>query len=137
MVLKRFAMKKLVRDKTVERQYNKGATSVVARTLEPKEYRAALQEKLVEEIQEIFDAHTVEELVSECADVLEVIEALLVYSGKTFDDVRKAQKEKNERRGGFVTRCFIESVVAPEHSEIARYCSQYPGKYPELLVDKV
>lgn len=134
MVVKRFAMNKLVRDRTVERQYCRGAIDVVKRTLDFDEYQKALKEKLFEEIQEIVNAQTVPEFISECADVFEVIESLLTCVNSTLEDVHKVQKEKRENRGGFSDRCFIESVVAPVDSELARYCKSYPDKYPELPV---
>lgn len=67
------------------------------------EYRQALLDKLVEEAWEAAQAEP-DELVTELADVLEVLDALLVANGIQRDAVLETQRSRRAARGGFEQR---------------------------------
>jgi predicted house-cleaning noncanonical NTP pyrophosphatase (MazG superfamily) len=67
------------------------------------EFSQALQEKLLEEAQETAGANP-QDLVSELADLQEVMDALLAVYGIEREDVLKEQRRKRTERGGFERR---------------------------------
>ena len=67
------------------------------------EFSQALREKLLEEASEAAAASP-EKLVSELADVQEVIDALLALHGIEREAVVQEQKRKRTERGGFAKR---------------------------------
>lgn len=93
---------KLVRDRIPEiiaadgRQY---ATEI----MNESEYRQVLLAKLVEEANEIANAES-GDMVTEIADLYEVIDALLIAFNLDKDAVLATQKKRCEERGGFVKR---------------------------------
>lgn len=133
--IRRFTLGKLVRDNIEQFHLDSGAVLVTKRALSDSDFDASLRAKILEEAQEVFDAKTGDELVSECADVMEVMNALLVLNGKTWEEVVAMSDEKAATRGVFEKRVFIESVDLPADSEAAHYYGSNPEKYPELSVE--
>jgi predicted house-cleaning noncanonical NTP pyrophosphatase (MazG superfamily) len=93
---------KLVRDRIPEIIRQSGNQCEVANMSEV-EFSQALREKLLEEAQEAAVA-TPENLVSELADLQEVIDALLTVYGIEREDVLTQQRRKRVERGGFDQR---------------------------------
>lgn len=93
---------KLVRDRIPEIIRQQGKKCEVV-TLAAAEFQQALRQKLVEEAQETAAA-TEEELVTELADVYEVLDALMMASGISKEKVWQVQKERRADRGGFEQR---------------------------------
>lgn len=79
------------------------------RVLDKKEYKYHLEKKLYEEYNEVLNAKE-EDRLEELADMVEVIKCLANLEGKTFDDVLQIAKEKEEKRGSFKNRIYLESV---------------------------
>ncbi len=100
---------KLVRDGIPEIITNNGGTPT-ASILTDEAYIIALTTKLLEEAQEVSAAHTREEVLEECADVLEVITALASAHNFSLEELRTRQEEKARKRGGFAKRVFLEYV---------------------------
>jgi predicted house-cleaning noncanonical NTP pyrophosphatase (MazG superfamily) len=93
---------KLVRDgipKIIERSGRQYAVE----TMSEAEYWQALLAKLVEEASEVVDADS-QSLISELADLYEVIEAVLATKGIPEEVVRQEQRKKQAERGGFEQR---------------------------------
>lgn len=61
----------------------------------------SLRSKLVEESIEVLDALDTDEIISELADVLEVVDSLLECLGVSRAEVEKAQARKSAKRGAF------------------------------------
>lgn len=100
---------KLVRDKIPEIINTTGKTSIT-RVLEPEEYRKALQQKLREEAEEYLRAEDDQEALEELADLLEVIGALAVSGGSSWEELEAIRARKAEERGGFRERIFLIQV---------------------------
>jgi predicted house-cleaning noncanonical NTP pyrophosphatase (MazG superfamily) len=94
---------KLVRDKIPE-YIKSGGESVISHVADDKEYWLKLKEKLREEVEEFFEAESMDEL----ADILEVIEAIQKY--KNFDrlEIENIKKQKAEKRGKFQKRIILD-----------------------------
>lgn len=107
---------KLVRDKIPEMIESHGEIPVT-RVLEDGEYRKELYIKLKEECNEVVEARTHEETIEELADVLEVMKAVLALEGSTLKDVEAVAEAKNNKRGGFEKRIFLEKKIVPDLKE--------------------
>lgn len=103
---------KLVRDKIPNIIEEKGETPVV-KILDSSEYKKELERKLYEEYVEVIEASG-DERIEELADMLEVIRMLAKLEDKNLDDVILAADLKNEKRGAFGERIFLEKVVESE-----------------------
>ena len=103
---------KLVRDKIPNIIKEKGETPVV-KTLDEIEYKKELEKKLYEEYKEVIEANG-DGRVEELADMLEVIRALASLENKHLNDVIAIADKKNEKRGAFEERIFLEKVIESE-----------------------
>ncbi len=99
---------KLVRDRVpaiIEEEGRKAKT----RQATESEYSRLLMNKLDEEVSELSHAKG-DKLVEECADVLEVLDAILAVNGKTIEEAFAVKKEKKKERGGFEKRIVLVEV---------------------------
>ncbi|MGN1328084.1 MAG: phosphoribosyl-ATP pyrophosphohydrolase [Eubacterium sp.] len=76
------------------------------KVLNDNEYKTALNKKLKEETKEYIKSNDIEEL----ADILEVVEAIAVAQGSTFEDVLKIKETKAKKNGRFAMKYYLESV---------------------------
>lgn len=132
MKMHTFLQNKLWRDKAVDLTEAMGS-KVYWQRLDDSEYDKQLRLKLLEEAEEVAAAKTHAELISECADVLDVINALCLANNIPLDDVRAAQHKKHQERGGFDGRRFVTKAAHPEGSYSEQYCLADPKKYPEII----
>ncbi len=93
---------KLVRDRIPEILLAAGLNFEII-TLSETEYRQLLRQKVVEEAQEIAAANA-EHLLTEFADLYEVLDALIETYGLSLDAILKKQKQRRLERGGFKQR---------------------------------
>jgi len=93
---------KLVRDRIPSLIEANGQTCGIE-TLTADEYRQALRDKLCEEAAEAAAAHP-NDLITELADLSEVMVALMATYGISPEAVRKTQMIRKEERGGFRQR---------------------------------
>ncbi len=98
----RILYNKLVRDRIPEIIAQDGRTCAVEE-LDDAAYVLALLAKLVEEAQEVRDA-VPEQRMTELADVMEVLDALLLALDIDEATVRAVQAERRVERGGFRRR---------------------------------
>lgn len=100
--MRRIEYNKLIRDRIPEIIEAEGKTCHIE-TMPEDEYRQALLEKVMEEAQEV--AHTSpDRLVTELADLYEVIDAILATYGIEWEAVRQVQAQRRSGRGGFEQR---------------------------------
>ncbi len=91
----------------------RSATGYNARYMEPEETLLRLKDKLVEESQEVFDAFNELDkthLKEELADVIEVVDAILFHNKISLEEVLAFRDAKKEKKGGFETGLFLESI---------------------------
>ncbi len=93
---------KLVRDAIPDIIHRSGARCATA-TMAEDEYRQALREKLVEEAREAAGADR-QALVTELADLYEVLDAILASHGVSREAVLAEQRRRRAERGGFARR---------------------------------
>jgi Uncharacterized conserved protein len=100
---------KLVRDliPQIIKSTGKGCRT---RILDEDEYKRELIIKLKEESKEYFAAQSPKESLEELADMLEVIRALAVVHGATWEQLENLRMKKAEIRGGFQDRVYLIDV---------------------------
>ncbi len=84
-------------------------------TMNKQEYQQALREKLVEEALEAASTDS-QHLITELADLHEVIDALMTSNGITPDDVQAEQERRRTERGGFTQRFRLLKITAPDNT---------------------
>src|SRR5215813_1680843 len=75
-------------------------------TLNEEEFRQALRTKLQEEAKEATEADP-DNLITELADLYEVIDTIMVAYQINQEEVRKMQIRRREERGGFTKRIYL------------------------------
>lgn len=100
---------KLVRDKIPDIIISNGETPVT-RVLGDEEYKKALEEKLLEEYEEVVSSGA-EDRCEELADMIEVIRFLAGLENKTLEEIISMADVKKAERGGFNDRIFLEKVL--------------------------
>ncbi len=93
---------KLIRDKIPDIIRNCGNKCQIS-TLNDPEYLDALLDKLVEEAKETTTTSG-DRLAEELADVMEVIDSIIAFTGIEKETVIEIQKQKRLERGGFDNR---------------------------------
>ena len=97
---------KLIRDKILE-IIEKAKEKPYWRVLNKKEYLKEIKKKISEEAKELNKAKNKKELINEIVDVQELLDVLISESGLTKIGIKKEQKIKNKKRGGFKKKLFL------------------------------
>ena len=101
---------KLVRDRIPEILERAGHTYTLA-TMNEQEYQQALRDKLCEEAAEAASA-TAQHLISELADLYEVIDTLMASNSIDPTIVRAEQERRRSERGGFAQRIRLLATIS-------------------------
>lgn len=137
METKKFYVNKLVRDKAGEGVKKDGCVHVEWHTLDDNEdYLEALAEKMVEELEEVFDCESREEMIEEFADIEEVLAAFKALVEIKQSEVDEIRKKKKAEKGGYEGRAFIEYVDAKIGSPVYKYMVAKEEKYPEVEIEE-
>ncbi|MCD8195104.1 MAG: nucleoside triphosphate pyrophosphohydrolase [Coprobacillus sp.] len=97
---------KLVRDLIPTIIESDDGKTCVTRALDDNEYYDALKTKFKEELEEFLKDDNVEELI----DLEEVLRAIATQKGYTYDSFDAKRKQKEEERGAFKDKIFLEYV---------------------------
>jgi predicted house-cleaning noncanonical NTP pyrophosphatase (MazG superfamily) len=100
---------KLVRD-NIPDIITSNEETPVTRILDEDEYKKALEEKLVEEQEEVLSSSG-DERCEELADMVEVIRSMAKLEGKTLEEIVAIADAKKLKRGGFDDRIYLEKVI--------------------------
>lgn len=101
---------KLVRDNIPE-IIKKDNRKPIYHELSSDEYWEYLLEKDKEELLEVRDASTKDEIKMELADKLEIIRAMAKFHGYTLNDIIEEADKKRSKNGAFDNRLFLEKVI--------------------------
>ena len=97
---------KLIRDRIPEKIRGKGEDCEIEK-LKPKEFEIELLKKVGEEASGLLSAKTFNELVSELADILAVIEEIKKIKRISQKQISKSMKLNFKEKGGFSKRLFL------------------------------
>ena len=98
--------RKLIRDRVPEIIERDGKKANV-RVLDDAEFLTALENKLLEEVQEMRQGA---DKKVEIADIYEALDMLIKARGFSKEEISAIQKKKREERGGFDKKLFLESA---------------------------
>lgn len=116
---------KLVRDRIPEIIRNNGEDCCV-RVLSIEEYAKALDEKLVEEMQEFLNETDPSHRAEELADLMEVIFAEANFLGLSHSALNRLRKAKLAMRGGFARRFALRLTCDKKDNTPCDYCKVSP-----------
>ena len=102
----KYTYNKLVRDKIPENIDSMEGRKATWRIMDNDEYIKELNKKLLEEAHEFIEENAVEEL----ADVMEVIQNIMRAKNISYEEVKKVQEIKREKKGGFSNRIYLIEV---------------------------
>ena len=102
----RYNYNKLVRDKIPEDIDSEQGRKCKYRILDDTEYLKELNRKVLEEANEFIEENSIEEL----GDLMEVINAIMKLKGYNMKDIERVMKAKEERKGAFNNKIFLEYV---------------------------
>lgn len=95
---------KLVRDKIIDIIESDNCKATY-RTLNDEECLAEANKKLLEEVNEYLESGE----VSELCDIEEVLRLIITLKGLSLEEFEEQRMAKNEKRGPFTKRLFLES----------------------------
>ena len=96
---------KLVRDKIVQNINNKGCRSEF-KILNEEEYKSQLDKKLLEEVNEVIESHSAEEI----GDLLEVVQTIMREYNISENEVKIQMEQKRKDKGAFEDKIYLISV---------------------------
>ena len=126
---------KLVRDNTIKMALKEDPDCLFSyKYLNHHELQPHLFNKLQEEVSEVLEAKNQEQICAELADILDVIDAIKKHNGISEEALIIARKKKQELRGGFDSRLFVEWMECESSGSHSfyEYCLLNPHKYPEI-----
>lgn len=101
-----YTYNKLVRDKIPEEINSMEGRKAKFRIMDENEYIKELNRKLLEESNEFVEENDIEEL----ADVMEVMESIMKIKNIQWEDVKKIQEKKKNKKGSFNRKIYLEYV---------------------------
>lgn len=102
----KYTYNKLVRDNIPEEINKAKGKKAIYEVLSENKYKDELDRKLLEEANEYIADHSLEEM----ADLMEVIEAIMINANITMEQLQDAMKIKRDKKGGFRDRIYLKYV---------------------------
>jgi len=106
MSLEKVFYNKLIRDKIPEKITNKGS-ALETRELSDEEFEKELIKKVEEEASGLQKAESKEDFTAEIADIYDVLEEIKKLKNISDDEIKVAQQESLEKKGGFDKKTFL------------------------------
>ncbi len=127
--MKRYQFNKLIRSKLPDRMINEGVR-INSSKLSSEEYISQLKNKLLEEAEEVSLATDREHLITELADVVEVLYAISEASDINMDDIEKSRLEKRAINGHFHSDNYIHYIeVDNNNHKVIEYLNNKDRPY--------
>jgi predicted house-cleaning noncanonical NTP pyrophosphatase (MazG superfamily) len=127
-----FLFNKLIRD-ALKDEYEKIGQVAVYKKLSELELLEAFRQKVIEEAKELpFDGTKQDDLVSELADIGQVIDDIAALRGITNAEITEAKEKKFAKKGGFKGGHFVETLSLQDDDEWVSYYRKQPDVYPEV-----
>jgi predicted house-cleaning noncanonical NTP pyrophosphatase (MazG superfamily) len=106
----------------MEKELAKKGCSITTSIAQGDEFRLLLKEKFMEEVHEFLAATTTEDMITELADIHEVLRAFYKEYGINSEVVAAYQEQKRIERGDF-TGLVIETITCEADSPADKHLS--------------
>lgn len=127
--MKRYQFNKLIRSRLPARMIEEGV-KINSSKLSSEEYMLQLKNKLLEEAEEVSLATDREHLITELADVVEVIYAISDASDINMSDIEKARLKKRSINGHFHSDNYIHYIeVDNNNHKVIEYLNNKDRPY--------
>lgn len=104
--MKKIYYNKLIRDRIPEKM-DKANAEYEIKELDDTEFEKELLKKVEEEASALPECRTKDELITELADVINVIDEIKILKNIDDDEIKKAQAKNLEKKGGFKKKLFL------------------------------
>lgn len=128
----RFRLDKLIRDK-IPAIMNAEDIEIAHYVTDREEYISRLNDKLLEEAQEVIAATNKEELCEELGDLFEVIQAIATVNEIPLEEIIEKAKLKNEQKGNFAGRLYSSHISMKHDHPLVK---EYKIKLKEVSSDE-
>lgn len=128
----------LVRDKRIYFLENLGGI-LRTKKLPKEEIVKMLNQKLLEEAKELFDAieeKDIKEIEKEFSDLQEVMEGLQSYLNLDNNKIKVTKEKRKKELGGYEEGAYIETIEIDEENPLIDYYLDRPEKYPQVNKQK-
>jgi predicted house-cleaning noncanonical NTP pyrophosphatase (MazG superfamily) len=127
----KFQYEKLVRD-NIPSLITKDGAVVRKKVLRPAAYVRELKKKLREEGEELVDAKSRAEILSELADLAEIMDNLRAALRIKSAELQAIRAKKRAKNGSFRRRFYVSHIVADDRTDPAwlRYHLKNKKKFP-------
>jgi predicted house-cleaning noncanonical NTP pyrophosphatase (MazG superfamily) len=129
---KSFRLDKMIRDKLYHKMISSGASVYLKENLTEKDKQEHLKQKLCEEAHEVLSCAQTNEMIEECADVLQVLHDLAFMYNISLQDIESARREKHIQRGGFSQCYVVDYVTLDADHPLVSYYQKQSHKYPVI-----
>lgn len=129
-----FIFNKLIRDKLKE-EYVKMGQVAVYKKLSRSEVLDAFKQKIIEEAREIPVDGTKEDIISELADIQQVIDDFARRTHITDEEIATAKEKKFTKKGGFSQALYVEKLELKDDDEWVSYYRKSPNVFEEIIVE--
>jgi predicted house-cleaning noncanonical NTP pyrophosphatase (MazG superfamily) len=126
----KFRLNKLVRDKLKD-EYDHDEQKAIYRKLSVSDHKKELINKIVEEAHEIRVDGQKNDIMSEVADIQQALDDLIKLCGFTKDQIEYAKQAKFDRKGGFASGIFVETLELTDDDKWVNYYRKHPDIFPE------
>lgn len=127
----KFILNKLVRDK-LKNEYIHDNQKASYRKLSVSDHKYELIRKIIEEAKEIEIGGRNGDIISETADIQQVLDDLINLCGFTKDQIECAKKAKFDRKGGFADAVFIETLELTDDDKWVEYYRKHSDTFIEI-----
>lgn len=130
-----FIFNKLIRDKLKD-LYIELDQQAEYKQLTSEELTEALKQKLIEEVKELLASHSRDDIVSELADIQQVIQDLMAHEKVSGDEVEAKRVDKFDKKGGFADGHYVSTLRLKKDDEWVDYYRKSPDIFKEIDDDE-
>ncbi|RTK93021.1 MAG: hypothetical protein EKK61_01930 [Rickettsiales bacterium] len=131
--MKRYQFNKLIRSKLQDRMKKEGVI-VNSTHLNHDQYIHQLKNKIIEEAKEVMEAKTLDNLITELADVMEVIYAVAEVYKINILDIEAARVKKRDVNGYFTANDYVNYIdVALDNHQVIEYLENKDRPYVNAI----
>ncbi|MFY9227931.1 MAG: nucleoside triphosphate pyrophosphohydrolase [Candidatus Microsaccharimonas sp.] len=126
-----FIFNKLIRDK-LKGLYVELNQDAEYKDLTSEEFTKALKQKLLEEVKELVVSDSREDLVSELADIQQVVQDLMDHEHVSADEVEAKRIETFNKKGGFTGAHYVTTLRLQDGDKWVDYYRKSPDVFKEV-----